>query len=392
MQEFSRRVKHISLTALLAALATGCGGGGDGGGSGAGLGIVGSSGSSLPRLSGATPAVLSGTCAELTAKISFEKTTITDAKTVDAGTLTVAGTPVPAHCQVTGSMFQRTSPVDGKSYAIKFEMRLPLNWNGRFFYQANGGIDGSVVTATGGIGGGGPLTNALQQGFAVISSDAGHVASQGPTFGIDPQARLDYGYQAVGKLTPMAKKIIETAYGKGPDRSYIAGCSNGGRHTMVAASRYADQYDGFLVGNPGFRLPLAAIANIAGAQAYAALATNRGTSPPASLKPRGGSCPMPSSRGATRSMAPSMDSSRTPRRANRHSTWLATCRPVVAGEMVPASVRRKRRPLRSFSAARQPAPERASTRAFLMTPDSPRRGGRLGSSRIPCNSIPARWA
>lgn len=276
MQEFSRRVKHISLTALLAALATGCGGGGDGGGSGAGLGIVGSSGSSLPRLSGATPAVLSGTCAELTAKISFEKTTITDAKTVDAGTLTVAGTPVPAHCQVTGSMFQRTSPVDGKSYAIKFEMRLPLNWNGRFFYQANGGIDGSVVTATGGIGGGGPLTNALQQGFAVISSDAGHVASQGPTFGIDPQARLDYGYQAVGKLTPMAKKIIETAYGKGPDRSYIAGCSNGGRHTMVAASRYADQYDGFLVGNPGFRLPLAAIANIAGAQAYAALATNPG--------------------------------------------------------------------------------------------------------------------
>lgn len=123
MQEFSRGVKHISLAALLAALASGCGGGGDGGGSGAGLGIVGSSGSSLPQLSGATPAVLSGTCAELTAKISFEKTTITDAKAIDAGTLTVAGTPVPAHCQVTGSMFQRTSPVDGKSYAIKFEMR-----------------------------------------------------------------------------------------------------------------------------------------------------------------------------------------------------------------------------------------------------------------------------
>ena len=33
---------------------------------------------------------------------------------------------------------------------------------------------------------------------------------------------------------------------------------------MVAAARYADQYDGFLVGNPGFRLPLAAVANIAG--------------------------------------------------------------------------------------------------------------------------------
>ena len=63
-----------------------------------------------------------------------------------------------------GKMFERTSPVDGKTYAIAFEMRLPLEWNGRFFYQANGGIDGSVVTATGNTSGGGPLTSALLQG------------------------------------------------------------------------------------------------------------------------------------------------------------------------------------------------------------------------------------
>src|SRR6478736_6467648 len=105
-------------------------------------------------------------------------------------------------------------------------------------------------------------------GFAVISSDAGHAGSLGPFFGLDPQARLDYGYQAVGKLTPMAKSLIQTAYGKAPDRSYYGGCSNGGRHAMVAASRMGDQYDGFLVGDPGFRLPLAAIANMKGAQVY----------------------------------------------------------------------------------------------------------------------------
>ena len=148
-------------------------------------------------------------------------------------------------------------------------MRLPNAWNGRFFYQANGGIDGSVGTATGSVNGGAGLTNALNMGFAVISSDAGHLGSQGPTFGLDPQARLDYGYQAVAALTPMAKSAIASAYGKGPDRSYFGGCSNGGRHTMVAATRYADQYDGFLVGNPGFRLPLAAIANMAAYRAYA---------------------------------------------------------------------------------------------------------------------------
>ncbi|MGA0611404.1 tannase/feruloyl esterase family alpha/beta hydrolase [Caldimonas sp. KR1-144] len=228
----------------------------------------------LPQLSAATGASLSGTCASLASRLAtLADTTITATSEVAAGTLSVAGTPVAAHCLVTGRMFERTSSVDGQSYAIGFEMRLPLAWNGRFFYQANGGIDGNVVTATGG-GGGGPLTNALQQGFAVISSDAGHSGAMGPAFGIDPQARLDYGYQAVGKLTPMAKSVIQTAYGKGPDRSYIGGCSNGGRHTMVAMARYADQYDGFLAGAPGFNLPKAAIANIFGAQRYASVATD----------------------------------------------------------------------------------------------------------------------
>ncbi len=245
------------LAAGLLPLLVACGGGND----------------DLPRLSAATGAALAS-CTDLATRIAFLNTSITAANAIAAGTLAVAGTPVAAHCQVTGKMFQRVSAVDGVAYAIGFEMRLPNAWNGRFFYQANGGIDGSVATATGGVNGGGALTNALAQGFAVISSDAGHLGAQGPTFGIDPQARLDYGYQAVGKLTPMAKSAIQTAYGKAPDRSYIGGCSNGGRHTMVAAARYADQYDGYLVGDPGFRLPLAAIANMAAYRAYASVASN----------------------------------------------------------------------------------------------------------------------
>ncbi|KGF83371.1 esterase [Massilia sp. JS1662] len=227
----------------------------------------------LPQLTQATGATLTA-CTELATRIAYPDTTIAAANAIAAGVLTVGGKPVPAHCQLKGEMLRRTG-ADGKTYAIGFEMRLPVAWNGRFFYQANGGIDGSVVTATGPVGGGGPLDNALNQGFAVLSSDAGH-SGPTPDFGIDPQARLDYGYQAVGKLTPMAKAVIRTAYGKAPDRSYIGGCSNGGRHTMVAAARYADQYDGFLVGDPGFRLPLAAIANIAGAKTYASLAGTPG--------------------------------------------------------------------------------------------------------------------
>ncbi len=258
-QPLPRSWSRLALaSAIPAVLLAGCGGDDD-----------------LPQLAAAKPATLLS-CTDLAGKIAFANTTITGATSIAAGTLTVAGKPVIEHCRVTGRMFDRVGPVDGVNYAIGFEMRLPKDWNGRFFYQANGGIDGSVGTATGAINGGGGLNNALNMGFAVLSSDAGHAASQGPFFGIDPQARLDYGYQAVGKLTPMAKSAIQTAYGKGPDRSYIGGCSNGGRHTMVAASRYAEQYDGYLIGDPGFRLPLAAIANIAGAQKYNALATTPG--------------------------------------------------------------------------------------------------------------------
>jgi feruloyl esterase len=243
---------------LGAALVAACGGGGD-------------AVATMPQLTPATGATLVGTCDALAAKLAgLANTTITATTTVAAGTLTLAGQPVPAHCLVTGNMHSRVSSVDGQTYAIGFEMRLPAQWNGRFFYQANGGTDGNVVTATGAFGGG-PQTHALLQGFAVLSSDAGHTAAQNPGFGADPQARLDYGYQAVGKLTPMAKSVINTAYGKGPDRSYLGGCSNGGRHTLVGAARYADQYDGFLAGSPGFNLPKAATRSIYRGQQYATL-------------------------------------------------------------------------------------------------------------------------
>jgi predicted esterase len=258
-------VRDLSVALLAVAALTACGGDDDSPAT-----------PPLPQLSAATPAALTGTCADLSTRLTalaLANTTISAVTDVAAGTLTVAGTPVPQHCRVTGSMYPRTG-TDGNSYAIGFEMRLPVAWNGRFFYQGNGGIDGSVVTATGAVNGGGGLTNALAMGFAVISSDAGHAGSLGPNFGIDPQARLDYGYQAAAKLTPMAKSVIQSAYGKRPDRSYFGGCSNGGRHTMVAMSRMPGEYDGYLAGAPGYNLPKAAIANIFGAQRYATVATN----------------------------------------------------------------------------------------------------------------------
>lgn len=228
---------------------------------------------SLVTLDAASPATLS-ICSDIATQFSYAETIIENAEIVASANLaysTSESYEAPEHCLVEGYMNQRISAVDGETYQIGFEMRLPTDWNGRFYYQANGGIDGSVKMAVGRfMGSNGSDAAALGKGFAVISSDAGHQQAT-PLFGLDPQARLDYGYNSVAELTPMAKDLIELAYGKQPDRSYIGGCSNGGRHTMVASARYGDLYDGFLVGNPGFNLPKAAISQMYGIQQFSSL-------------------------------------------------------------------------------------------------------------------------
>lgn len=247
----------------LAALLSACGGGD----------------SAPPQLAAAQPGPLAN-CTSLTG-FTFAGTTITSASLMaaDAVTSTADGVTLklPAHCVVVGKMNPRTG-VNGKSYAINFEMRLPTAWTGRFFHQVNGGNDGFITTDTtrafGRKLGGSPTSNGLIDGFAVLSSDAGHAPDSsaypndpatglgisGQVFGLDPQARKDYGYGAVASLTPMAKSLIAAAYGRGPDRSYMVGASNGGRHAMVAAARFAADYDGILAGSPGFNLPKSRIA------------------------------------------------------------------------------------------------------------------------------------
>ncbi len=132
------------------------------------------------------------------------------------------GPMLGAHCLVTGRMNERLGQ-DGKPYHIGFEMRLPTQWNGRFLYQGGGGNDGVVRPA---IGPQATPVFALNKGFAVVTTDAGH---QGPTadFGFDPIARTDNAYNAHDRVAVTAKDIIRNFYSKGPDKSYFIGCSDG---------------------------------------------------------------------------------------------------------------------------------------------------------------------
>jgi hypothetical protein len=180
---------------------------------------------------------------------------------------TPASDEVPVdHCIVRGKTHERTGS-DGHAYAVSFELRLPDDWSGRFMHQFNGGNDGAVVPALGRLSTMPAGDSALARGFAVVSSDAGHDGSAHPEsglaganqFGLEFEARKDYGYGAVAKLHPLATELTERYYGQPISYTYGAGSSNGGRHAMVAASRMADAFDGLLAGYPGFHLPRAAV-------------------------------------------------------------------------------------------------------------------------------------
>jgi pimeloyl-ACP methyl ester carboxylesterase len=154
-----------------------------------------------------------------------------------------------AHCKVSGRMAERTGQ-DGKAYHIGFELRLPTAWNGRFLYQGGGGNDGIVRPAVGPQAAPG---YALNRGFAVVTTDAGH---QNPTadFGFDPIARTDNAYNAHDKVAVTAKDLIRQYYSKPADRSYFIGCSGGGRQAMMFTQRFPTYFDGVIAMAPAMRV------------------------------------------------------------------------------------------------------------------------------------------
>jgi hypothetical protein len=191
----------------------------------------------------------------------------TSAEWIADGAAQALGKPLPAHCLLRGVLEPRIGD-RGVAYGIGFELRLPAAWNGRFFFQGGSGSDGFVATAFGVTGG----RSALGLGFAVVTTDSGHEGSD-QEFGFDPQARVDYGYRALDVVTKHAKGVIADAYGRAPDRSYLVGCSNGGRQGFIATQRFADQYDGVLAGAPAFDVARASVAAAWNTQAVAAIAT-----------------------------------------------------------------------------------------------------------------------
>lgn len=187
---------------------------------------------------------------------------------------------LPAHCDLIGTMRERTG-VDGQSYAIRFHLRLPTDWNGRLLMEGGGGTNGNLGAAIGPVTGGKP---ALAHGFAVLSQDSGHdnavnsnPARGGDTaFGFDPQARAEYGGTSLPAVTLAAKALVNQFYQRAPQYSYFVGCSKGGQEGMMLAQRYPELYDGIVAAAPGFALPRAALAEAWDTQQFASVAKAHG--------------------------------------------------------------------------------------------------------------------
>jgi pimeloyl-ACP methyl ester carboxylesterase len=168
------------------------------------------------------------------------------------------GQVLPPHCHVVGS-FERRKGVDGRDYAIGFAINMPDDWNGRYLFQGGGGLNGRLGEPTGAQSAG--EKSALAQGFAVVSTDSGHVGGGfDASFMADQQAMLNFQYQANAKVTEVTRPMIESYYGSAIDHSYFVGCSTGGREGMIMAERFPELYDGIVSGSPAMRTGISNLA------------------------------------------------------------------------------------------------------------------------------------
>ncbi len=163
-------------------------------------------------------------------------------------------------CRVDGAFEQRKGS-DGNDYAIGFAVALPDNWNGRFLFQGGGGLNGVLHHPVGRATGN---DVALFEGFAVATTDSGHIAKHpfDPSFFSDQQAIENFWGQAIAKTTPIAKNIVQRFYDKAIDHNYFAGCSTGGREAMIMSQRYPDLYEGIISMAPARVTNLSEIADL----------------------------------------------------------------------------------------------------------------------------------
>ncbi|OKO87417.1 feruloyl esterase, partial [Bradyrhizobium sp. NAS80.1] len=166
---------------------------------------------------------------------------------------TPSGRITPANhgfCKVLGHI----DPVAPKAPPIKFQVNLPVEWNGRSVQYGGGGFNGVLITGLG-------LPPAypydkpspLARGFVTYGTDSGHESKPGEPpqlFALNDEAFENFAHRAYKKVRDAAVALMERAYGKKPEKMYFMGSSEGGREGLTMAQRYPDDFDGIFARVP----------------------------------------------------------------------------------------------------------------------------------------------
>jgi len=150
---------------------------------------------------------------------------------------------LPKYCRVTGTIVER----------VKFEMRLPEKWSGRFMMAGCGGFCGALIPDKPGHSN--AINEALKRGYAAISHDSGHQAKSWEThWSQDSEALELWAHKALPVVSNAGTALATAMYQQEPSYKYFSGCSNGGRMGLVAAQRYPGLFDGIAAGSGIFEL------------------------------------------------------------------------------------------------------------------------------------------
>jgi feruloyl esterase len=203
------------------------------------------------------------TVAALTA-LGVPNVTIADAVDVPANGST------PEFCDVSGTVI--TTGEGAPDGLAHFEVQLPANWNHKLYVKGMGGFagfSGFSGVPIGAFASDNAVDDAqvLAKGYATAISDTGHTGqgfNAADSTGIVTDARwalngsttdeaelTDYFFRATHDLTVAAKQLAEGFFAQGTvRRAYFDGCSNGGRMALQEASRFPDDFDGIIAGDP----------------------------------------------------------------------------------------------------------------------------------------------
>jgi len=128
---------------------------------------------------------------------------------------------------------------------LGFEVWLPAQWNHKYVGVGNGGLAGKIVYSA--------MFNPVNRGYAVSSTDTGHVATSANdgSWALGHMDRvINYGQRGVHEMALASKAIIQAYYSTAPVHSYFQGCSFGGQQALTEVQRYPTDFDGVVAGDP----------------------------------------------------------------------------------------------------------------------------------------------